>query len=209
MSGVLSFIIKFAKILLKFVIGLGLLYGFYVGMDFIFKELLSSQARAVLSNFLVFSAIIIFLLTKVVNTSKAINDAQQAVNDEIYNSEKVKVESETRLATIEDSMLNVEAEIDSILSNSEQNAKLVGEKILDEAAKTSIVLKENAEKSISNSRTSLKNELIKRASLASVEVAKRHIQQELNNNQGLHDRLIDESIEAINIINNDINEEIA
>ena len=43
----------------------------------------------------------------------------------------------------------------------------------------------------------LKNELLKRASLASVEVAKNHIINELNTNQGLHDKLIDESIEAI------------
>ena len=43
----------------------------------------------------------------------------------------------------------------------------------------------------------LKNELLKRASLASVEVAKNHIVNELSWNQGLHDKLIDESIEAI------------
>ena len=43
----------------------------------------------------------------------------------------------------------------------------------------------------------MKNDLIKRATLASVEVAKSHIINELNNNQDLHNKLIDESIEAI------------
>ena len=43
----------------------------------------------------------------------------------------------------------------------------------------------------------MKNELLKRASLASLEVAKSHIIHELNNNKELHDKLIDESIDAI------------
>ena len=209
MRGFLGSIIKFLTIVLKLAIGLGLVYGFYVGMDFIFRNLLSYQARAVLSNFVVFSAVIIFVITKVANTSKVISDSQQAVSDEIYNSEQVKVESEARLASVEESMANIESEIDSILSKSAQNAQLVGEKILAEANKPVLVLRDNTEKSIENSVTSLKNDLIKRASLASVEVAKRHIQQELNNNQELHDRLIDESIEAINVINNETDEEIA
>ena len=46
-----------------------------------------------------------------------------------------------------------------------------------------------------------KNELIKKASLASVEVAKAHIIGELSRNAELHDKLIDESIEALEEIN--------
>ena len=52
-------------------------------------------------------------------------------------------------------------------------------------------------KALENSKTILKNELLKRASLASVEVAKNHIINELSWNQGLHDKLIDESLDAI------------
>ena len=48
-----------------------------------------------------------------------------------------------------------------------------------------------------NKRTVLRNDLIRRASSASIEVAKYHIINELNNNYDLHQRLIDESIEAI------------
>ena len=48
-----------------------------------------------------------------------------------------------------------------------------------------------------NKRTVLRNDLIRRASSASIEVAKNHIINELNNNYDLHQRLIDESIEAI------------
>lgn len=204
-----SELIKTLKLILKLVIGLGLVYGLYVGIDFIFKDVFSYQARAVLANFIVFTGVIAFVIIKVANTSKVLSDAQQSVSDEIYNSEQIKVESMTKLSSIEDSMANIEEEIDEILSQSAQNAQLVGEKILAEADKSVLVLRENTEKSIMNSRTGLRNDLLKRTSMASVEIAKQHIQQELNNNQELHDRLIDESIEAINLLTSKTDEEIA
>ena len=89
------------------------------------------------------------------------------------------------------------AKINAILKKSEENAQNVGEKILQDAEKNAIIVKENAEKVIENNQNLLKNDLIKRATLASVEVAKSHIINELNNNQDLHNKLIDESIEAI------------
>ena len=88
-------------------------------------------------------------------------------------------------------------EITAILKKSEENAKNVGEKILQDAEKNAIILRDNADKIIENNQILLKNELIKRATLASVEVAKSHIINELNNNQDLHNKLIDESIEAL------------
>ena len=209
MRGLLNFIKMILKLtVILAVLGL-LLYGFYTGMDFIFGGILSKQATSVLSNFVVFSAIIIFVMTRIVNTSSLIETAQKSVVDEIYASENVKVESEAKLSKVEESMAHIEEEIESILSKSEQNAKLVGEKILIDADKSIQILQDNTAKSIENSQVLLKNDLIKRVSLASVEVAKKQILQELNNNQGLHDRLIDESLESIDIMDSNLNEEIA
>lgn len=209
MRGLLNFIKMILKLtVILTVLGL-LLYGFYTGMDFIFRGILSKQATSVLSNFVVFSAIIIFVMTRIVNTSSLLETAQKSVVDEIYASENVKVESETKLSNVEESMAHIEEEIESILSKSEQNAKLVGEKILIDADKSIQILQDNTAKSIENSQVLLKNDLIKRVSLASVEVAKKQILQELNNNQGLHDRLIDESLESIDIMDSNLNEEIA
>ena len=44
----------------------------------------------------------------------------------------------------------------------------------------------------------LKNDILRRASQASIDVARNHIINELRDNDGLHQKLIDESIEAIN-----------
>lgn len=153
-------------------------------------------ARTNLFNFVIFLSIIIFLITKI-DLKKKLHDAQLSVNETIEESESVKIQSEERLRTIEDSMAHIEEEIDSIILKSEENAQVVGEKIVQDGQKTAIIIQENTGKAIENSRMILKNELLKRASLASIEVAKNHIKNELSWNQGLHDKLIDESIEAI------------
>lgn len=161
-----------------------------------FNEIINYIGRTNLFNFAIFLSVIIFLIKKV-DVSNRLEQAKVSVDETIEDSKEVRVASETRLTSIEESMAHVGEEIDEILNKSEQNAKLVGEKILQEAQNTVLVIQENTGKALENSRIILKNELLKRASLASVEVARAHIINELSWNQGLHDKLIDESIEAI------------
>lgn len=201
-----TIIIGFLKFLRAIIIVALYLAIVYNGIDFVFKSLLSDLSRAVLANFVVFSSVIIYLSQKQVHPVKVLEEAQKTVTDSIMESETVKVRSEERLSSIEDSIAHIEDEIDAIIEKSEENAKLVGEKILQDAKNTALVIKENTGKAIENSRVILKNELLKRASLASVEVAKGHILNELNNNKELHDKLIDESIEAIEVVSAGVNE---
>ena len=161
-----------------------------------FKEIIDYIARTNLFNFAIFLSIIIFLIKKI-NVSAKLDDAQEVVKDTILESETIKNDSEKKLSSIEESMAHIEEEISAIIEKSEENAKLVGEKILEDAQKTTLVIQENAQKAIENSRVLLKNELLRRASLASIEIAKTHLINELSWNQGLHDKLIDESIDSI------------
>lgn len=156
-------------------------------------------ARTNLFNFIIFLSIIIFLVKKI-NVGAKLEDSQNLIKESIDNSEETKLESEKRLSSIEDSIAHIEEEIDAIVQKSEENANLVGEKILQDGQKAVLAIQENTSKALENSRTILKNELLKRASLASIEVAKNHIINELSWNQGLHNKLIDESIEALNTI---------
>ena len=187
-------LIKFlgAVLLGLFIIGL-----IYFGIDFILKDALPYISRSVLSNFIMFVIIISWVVKRQVHPVKMLEDAQKIVVDSIMESESVKVKSEERLSSIEESMASIEDEIDSILEKSKENATLVGEKVLQDGRKTALIIQENVDKTLVNNRTALKNELLKRASLASVEVAKNHILNELNNNSDLHDKLIDVSIVVI------------
>lgn len=165
-----------------------------------FSIFLDYIARTNLFNFVIFFSIIIFLVKKV-NVAKQLEDSQASVKVSIEESEATKAQSEERLSAIEESIAHIEEDIDAIIQKSEENAKLVGEKILQDAQNTALAIQDNTEKAIENSRMILKNELLKKASLASVEIAKTNIINELSWNQGLHDRLIDESIDALEGVN--------
>lgn len=161
-----------------------------------FNSIIDYIARTNLFNFVIFAGIIAFLIVKL-NVRAQLENAKNAVDTTIHESEEAKTESETKLSSIEESMNHLGEEIDLILEESEKNSKIIGEKILEDANKNVVTVKENAAKALENSKTLLKNDLIRRASLASVEVAKTHIIEELNRNSELHNKLIDESIEAL------------
>ena len=162
----------------------------------ILNNILDYLARTNLFNFILFAGIIIFLVKKL-NVKAKMENAALAVKESIDESENVKMESEIKLSGIETSMSHLNEEIDAIIAESDERAKLVGEKILEDANKSALVVRDNTQKAIENSKNLLKNDLVKRASLASVEIAKAHILEELSRNSELHDKLIDESIEKI------------
>ena len=153
-------------------------------------------ARTNLFNFVIFAGIIIFLILKLDVKSK-IESARESVDETIHDSETAKTVSEEKLSSIEESMKNLSADVEKIVSQAEENAKLVGEKIEEDTKKSIAVIHDNAKKVVENNHIILKNDIIRRASMASVEVAKAHIIEELKRNEGLHDKLIDESINTI------------
>lgn len=154
-------------------------------------------SRTNLFNFVIFLSVLIFLFKKV-DVVGMLENMRNAVVENIEASKTSKTESETQLKEIEEKVSHIEEEIDGIIKKSEQNAKLVGEKIIDDANHTVSSIKDNSKKLVENKSALLKNDILKRASQASIEVARNHIVNELNNNYDLHQRLIDESLEALN-----------
>ena len=164
-------------------------------MEFL-TNILDYIGRTNLFNFVIFLSIILFICKKI-SVKEKMEQATIDIANTIDASKDAKKESEEHLQQIEKSVSNIEAEIDEIIKKSETNATLVGENLLAEAEKNSDSIKDNMEKAIENSQNILRNDLIKRASVASIEVAKAHIVNELRNNNELHYRLIDESLNAI------------
>ncbi len=154
-------------------------------------------SRTNLFNFVIFLSILIFLFKKI-DVVGMLENMKNAVIENIEASKTSKSESETHLKEIEEKVSHIEEEIDGIIKKSEQNAKLVGEKIIKDANHTVESIKDNSKKLVENKSALLKNDILKRASEASIEVARNHIVNELNNNYDLHQRLIDESLEALN-----------
>lgn len=160
-------------------------------------EIFNYIGRTNLFNFAIFLAIIIWVCNKI-NVTGKLEDARTSVVDNIENSKTAKSDSEEELRKIEESVAHIEEEIDLIIKKAEDNAKMVGNKILADAELAAGNIKDNSEKAVEARAGLLKNDILKRASIASIEVAKNHIINELRNNPDLHNRLIDESVEAIN-----------
>ena len=162
-----------------------------------FEAVLDYIARTNLFNFVIFAGVITYLIIKL-NVKGSLEKGTESVSEKIDNSTNAKEEAETKLQTIEDKIAHLEDEIEGIIKQSETNAELVGTQIIADANRSAENIKTNTEKLIENKTSVLKNDIMKRASLASVEVARERIINELNNNEELHNRLIDESVEAIN-----------
>ena len=150
-----------------------------------------------LFNFIIFLSILIFLFKKI-DVVGMLENMKNAIIENIESSKTSKSDSETHLKEIEEKVSHIEEEIDGIIKKSEQNAKLVGEKIIEDANHTVESIKDNSKKLVENKSALLKNDILRRASEASIEVARNHIVNELNNNHDLHQKLIDESLEALN-----------
>lgn len=160
-------------------------------------EIINYIGRTNLFNFIIFFGIIVWVCKKI-NVSEKIEASRSSVVDNIENSKTAKSESEDDLRKIEESVSHIEEEIDKIIKKSEKNAQMVGEKILSDAKVTVGNIKENSKKSIEARAGLIKNDILRRASVASIDVARNHIIEELNRNPELHNKLIDESIEAVN-----------
>lgn len=154
-------------------------------------------SRTNLFNFVIFLSILIFLFKKI-DVVGMLDNMKNVVIENIESSKTSKSDSETHLKEIEEKVSHIEEEIDGIIKKSEQNAKLVGEKIIHDANHTVESIKDNSKKLVENKSALLKNDILRRASEASIEVARNHIVNELNNNYDLHQKLIDESLEALN-----------
>ena len=154
-------------------------------------------SRTNLFNFVIFLSILIFLFKKI-DVVGMLDNMKNVVIENIESSKTSKSDSEINLKEIEEKVSHIEEEIDGIIKKSEQNAKLVGEKIIQDANHTVESIKDNSKKLVENKSALLKNDILRRASEASIEVARNHIVNELNNNYDLHQKLIDESLEALN-----------
>lgn len=163
-------------------------------------EILSSIweyiGRTNLFNFIIF-VVVFALIFRAAKLGQKLDGAVQGIVDEIKESDDVKSEAVKNLKNIEADIANLESDIDKIMRQAEVNAETVGEKILSDSESQIKSINDNAQKSLENKTILLKNDIIKRASIASIEVAKNHIINELNNNRDLHDKLIDDSIETI------------
>jgi len=162
-----------------------------------FATVLDYIAKTNLFNFIIFAAVFALIFWKI-DLIGLLEKGRQSIAVKIEDSETKRNEAEAGLQTIEDKVSNLENTVKELIVKSEENANIVGEKMISDANNTAQNIKSGTIKLTENKAALLKNDIMRRVSLAAVEIAKSHILNELMSNKELHNKLIDESIDAIN-----------
>lgn len=165
-----------------------------------FETALDYIARTNLFNFIIFACIIGFVIVKL-NIKDGLQNGIDAVSKEIEDSKTAKLESEETLQNIQSKIAGIGDEIANIINQSAENANKIGCQILADADKSVENINAGTNKLIENKSDIIKNDIMKRVSIASIEIAREQIKNALNQNYELHNKLIDESVEAVNGVN--------
>jgi len=151
-------------------------------------------------NFIIF-VLLIALLLKKVNIGGAISSLQQKIVKIIEEAKKNKEEAHSELLQAEKAVENLGEELKIIVDEAQKSAKVLGEKILNEAKKQVEDIEQNAKKVIDAEEKLLISKLAKHTSQLSVETAKTHITGVLEQTPTLHEKYINESIDELDRLN--------
>lgn len=167
------------------------------------EQLLYIWTKIIMSNtfnFIIFAAILVYIFKKInigeiikglqAKTIQLIESAKAALNKAILDFKKA-----------EEEVKNVPQDINKMITNAENTAEILSKKILEDGKKQVEAIRKNTQNIIEAEEKKLSSEILKKASKASVETAKTHIQNTLTFNPKLHEKYINESIDALDRLN--------
>lgn len=147
-------------------------------------------------NFIIFVAILAWVFNKI-NVKGMIEGLQQKIIKIIEDAKKEKEEAHQSLKVAQKAVENLPKELESIVSDAKKSADVISEKILTEAQKQIESIEQNAQKVIDAEEKLLIAKLTKSTSNVSVDLAKTHIQNVLEQTPTLQEKYINESIDEL------------
>lgn len=151
-------------------------------------------------NFVIFALIFAWIFKKI-DIKSAISSLQQKIIKLLDEVKKEHENAHNELRNSEKAVENLGEELENIVDEAKNSAKVLGEKILDEAKKHIESIELNAKKAIEAEEKLLISKLTKSTSQASVEAAKSHIKDVLEQTPTLHEKYINESIDELDRLN--------
>lgn len=147
-------------------------------------------------NFVIFAAIIIYIFKKI-NVKQMVDNLQESIVKIIENTKQNKEKSETALKEAQKSIENLPSVLEEIVQDAQKSAEVISNKIQEETAQQIDAINNNADKTITAEEKFIISNLIKEASLKSVEHAEKQIKFELLKDVSLHEKYIKESIDEL------------
>lgn len=147
-------------------------------------------------NFIIFVLILAWVFKKI-NVGTIIASLQEKIIKILDEVKKEKEEAHKNLKDAQRAVENLPEELKTIVTEAEKSAEVISEKIFTEAKKQLESIEQNAQKVILAEEKLLISNLAKNTSSASVEAAKTHIEQTLEQTPTLHEKYINESIDEL------------
>ena len=161
-----------------------------------FSEIFNLLLHTNTINFLVFMAIII-VIAKAVDIPSMLEKMCANIRSKIDESEKSRTDALEDKSKALKSCENTEQEISEIIAAATDRAKALSEEVSNDTDRKIQNIKANAQKIINNEANALTSTLISNIGLKSVEAAKNKLIDEIQKNDSLHYKFIDESLEEL------------
>ena len=151
-------------------------------------------------NFVIMIGILAFIVVKM-NLKSGLDKSITNIADNIKNSDDEKVNAQKTLQTSQKNYENLPKEIESIKNETKIKIEALKNDIDLSTQKTIQSIENNTQKIISAEDKNLSNELLQNAFKSAIETAKQNITDTLKNNQKLHLKFIDDSLEELDKVN--------
>ena len=160
-------------------------------------QIWSDILKSNLFNFVVMLFLLGWIIKKFDIAGK-LEQGRKNIEDRIILSNLTKNKAIEDLFETQSETKNVDEEVFSILERAEKNAVIVGENLVADAYKQAETFEKSLRKTIDGNIKALKLNLSNKTADAAVNLAKKHIINELQKDKNLHMKFINESIEALN-----------
>lgn len=147
-------------------------------------------------NFIIFVLILAWVANKI-DIGAIISSLQAKIIKILNDAKQERDDASSKLLLAEKVVENLGEELKVIVDDAQKSAEVISEKILTEAQKQIESIEQNATKVIKAEEKLLISNLTKNTSIASVEIAKSHIEKTLAEAPTLHDKYINESIDEL------------
>lgn len=163
------------------------------------ENLLIIWNKILTSNLFNFVLMLVFLgwIIDKFNLADILEKNRQKIEDRINLAKSEKESAINTLFETQEYSKEVEREAGEIISKSEHNAVLVGEKLLDDAIKQKELFSSSVEKTISSNIETTRLNLINDIADKVIEKSRTYIENRLKEDRSLHMKYITESIDAL------------
>ena len=155
------------------------------------------------SNLFNFVLMLVFLgwIVEKMDLAQKLEDGRKRIEDRILSAKQSKDDATKALFEAQEKGVEVDREVFETIEKAERNAVIVGEKIVNDAAKQSEEFGKAIQATIESNIEKLKLNLTSKTAQQALEMAKKHVEEQLEENRELHIRYINESIDALNGVN--------